>query len=71
MSLATAVFLDAFVVRCLLVPAVLELLGRRTWLFPAWLDKRLPRLAIEPGASDVTPASDRVPAPHPALEGVS
>jgi RND superfamily putative drug exporter len=30
-----------------LLPAVLELLGRRTWAFPRWLDRRLPRLAIE------------------------
>ena len=35
LSLASAVFLDAFVIRCLLLPAVLELLGRTTWLLPA------------------------------------
>ncbi|MHB1837523.1 MAG: MMPL family transporter, partial [Solirubrobacteraceae bacterium] len=45
--MASAVFLDAFVVRMLLVPAVLELLGRRTWDLPAWLERRLPRLAVE------------------------
>jgi RND superfamily putative drug exporter len=49
-SLATAVFLDAFVVRSLLLPAVLELLGRRAWSLPEWLDQRLPHLAIEPEA---------------------
>jgi RND superfamily putative drug exporter len=32
----------------ILVPTVLQLLGRRTWAFPRWLDRRLPRLAIEP-----------------------
>jgi putative drug exporter of the RND superfamily len=47
-SLASAVFLDAFVVRSLLVPATLELLGRATWILPAWLERRLPHLAIEP-----------------------
>jgi putative drug exporter of the RND superfamily len=47
-SLASAVFLDAFVVRSLLLPAVLELLGRRTWAFPNGLGRRLPRLATEP-----------------------
>jgi RND superfamily putative drug exporter len=57
LSLATAVFLDAFVIRMLLLPAVLELLGRRTWTLPGWLGRRLPRLAIERG-----------PAPAPALE---
>jgi RND superfamily putative drug exporter len=46
-SLAVAVFLDAFVVRSLLLPAVLHLLGRRTWALPEWLDKRLPSIAIE------------------------
>ncbi|HEY6777812.1 MAG TPA: MMPL family transporter [Thermoleophilaceae bacterium] len=49
LSLASAVFLDAFVVRSLLLPAVLELLGRRTWWFPKRLGSRLPRLATEPG----------------------
>jgi RND superfamily putative drug exporter len=47
-AMATAVFLDAIVIRMVLLPAVLELLGRRTWAFPNWLDRRLPRLAIEP-----------------------
>jgi putative drug exporter of the RND superfamily len=47
LSLASAVFLDAFVIRSLVLPAVLELLGRRTWAFPAWLDIVLPRLATE------------------------
>jgi RND superfamily putative drug exporter len=47
LSLASAVFLDAFVIRSLLLPSVLELLGRSTWKFPDWLGRRLPRLAIE------------------------
>jgi putative drug exporter of the RND superfamily len=56
-ALATAVFLDAFVIRMVLLPAVLELFGRRTWWVPSWLDRRLPRLAIEPA-----PAVQPVPA---------
>jgi RND superfamily putative drug exporter len=48
LSLAAAVFLDAFVVRSLLLPAVLTLLGRATWAFPAGLARRLPRMATEP-----------------------
>jgi putative drug exporter of the RND superfamily len=48
LSLATGVFIDAFVVRSLLLPAVLQLLGRRTWALPGWLDRRLPHLAIDP-----------------------
>jgi RND superfamily putative drug exporter len=48
LSLASAVFLDAFVVRSLLLPAVLELLGRRTWAFPAGLARRLPSIGTMP-----------------------
>jgi RND superfamily putative drug exporter len=47
LSLASAVFLDALVVRCLLLPAVLHLIGPRTWSIPAWLGRALPQLNIE------------------------
>src|SRR5947209_2073816 len=47
LALASAVFLDALVVRMLLLPAVLQLLGRATWTLPRWLERRLPRVAIE------------------------
>jgi RND superfamily putative drug exporter len=57
-SLATAVFLDAFIVRSLLLPSVLELLGRRTWRLPDWLDRRLPHLAIDTETT-ATPAPIR------------
>jgi RND superfamily putative drug exporter len=46
-ALAIAVLLDAVVVRCVLLPAVLELLGRVTWALPSWLDARLPHINIE------------------------
>jgi RND superfamily putative drug exporter len=46
-SLASAVFLDAFVVRSLLLPSVLTILGKRTWAFPKFIDRRLPRIALE------------------------
>jgi RND superfamily putative drug exporter len=48
LSLAAAVFLDAFVVRSLLLPSVLALLGDRTWKLPRPLENRLPRIAVEP-----------------------
>jgi len=48
LGLSSAVLLDAVVIRCLLLPAVLELLGRAAWSFPPALDRMLPRLAIEP-----------------------
>jgi putative drug exporter of the RND superfamily len=47
LSLASAVFLDALVVRCLLLPAVLHLIGPRTWALPGWLARVLPRVNIE------------------------
>jgi RND superfamily putative drug exporter len=47
LGLAMAVFVDALVIRCLLVPALMQLVGRRAWWFPEWLDRRLPRVAIE------------------------
>jgi len=53
LSLASAVFLDAFVIRSLLLPAVLELLGRATWWFPERIGRRMPRLATEPGPPPV------------------
>ncbi len=46
-ALAGAIAIDAFVIRSLLVPAVMELLGARAWWLPGWLDRRLPRLKIE------------------------
>ncbi len=65
LSLATGVFVDAFVVRSLLLPAVLQLLGRRTWALPGWLDRRLPHLAID--AEPDEPRRDLRP-PQPAFE---
>jgi putative drug exporter of the RND superfamily len=60
---ASAVFLDAILIRMLLLPAVLELLGRRNWMLPAWLERRLPRVALE-----AEPTSRPTRAPEPALE---
>jgi RND superfamily putative drug exporter len=44
-GMATAVFVDATVVRMVLVPAVMQLLGRANWWMPRWLDRAVPRLA--------------------------
>lgn len=61
-GLAAAVFLDATLVRMLLVPATMELLGARNWWLPAWLDRILPSLNVEGTAVDHTPeTSDRSP----------
>ncbi|MFC7495596.1 MULTISPECIES: MMPL family transporter [unclassified Nocardioides] len=48
LGLATAVLLDATVVRLVLVPATMKLLGRRAWWLPSWLDRRMPTLDVEP-----------------------
>ena len=67
LSLASAVFLDAFVVRSLLLPSVLTLLGRRAWALPGALERRLPNLAIEPTVRGaVAPL-----VPEPVLEDAS
>jgi RND superfamily putative drug exporter len=47
LGLAIAVFLDAFVIRILLVPALMQLAGRWAWWLPGPLERRLPRLALE------------------------
>ncbi|MGW7384068.1 MMPL family transporter [Streptomyces sp. NPDC054794] len=47
-ALASAVALDAFVLRTLLVPALMHLLGGANWWLPGWLDRRMPRISIEP-----------------------
>ncbi|MET7456940.1 MMPL family transporter [Streptomyces sp. NPDC005574] len=65
-GLAIAVFLDAFVVRMTIVPAVLALLGKRAWWLPKWLDRALPNVDVEgeglrtPGTTkDTDPDEDR------------
>jgi RND superfamily putative drug exporter len=68
LSLASAVFLDAFVVRSLLLPSVLHLVGRRTWSLPGWLERLLPHIAIDAAPASQPPAARR---PELALEDVS
>jgi RND superfamily putative drug exporter len=46
-GLASAVLLDALVIRCLVVPAVLRLLGERAWWAPAWLRRAMPTVRVE------------------------
>jgi RND superfamily putative drug exporter len=59
---ASAIFIDAFIIRLLLLPAVMHLAGPAMWWMPAWLDRRLPHLNIEPpDADDRPPASDGTP----------
>ncbi|MDN5835389.1 MAG: MMPL family transporter [bacterium] len=46
-GLAVGIFVDAFIVRMTIVPAVMTLLGKAAWWLPKWLDKRLPHISIE------------------------
>ena len=56
-GLASAIFLDATLVRMVLVPAVMQLLGKWNWWIPSWLERILPRLDVE--APSVGPAEGR------------
>jgi RND superfamily putative drug exporter len=47
LGLATAVLVDATLVRMVLVPATMALLGKANWWLPGWLDRILPRLTVE------------------------
>lgn len=60
-GLALAIFLDATLVRLILVPSAMQLLGGVNWWFPSWLDRIVPRIAVE--AADVRePAGGLAPA---------
>jgi putative drug exporter of the RND superfamily len=48
LGFAAAIFVDAYVIRTVLVPATMHMLGRANWWLPAWLDRTLPRLHVEP-----------------------
>ena len=58
-GLAAAVFIDATIVRVIMVPATMELLGDRNWWFPRWLDKLIPKLNVE-GTATPTSTPTRV-----------
>jgi RND superfamily putative drug exporter len=64
-GMAAAIFIDATVVRMLLVPAVMHLLGRANWWMPAWMSRRLPHLHIEghPSVHLPAPRHETVPVP--------
>ena len=74
LGLAVAVFVDATLVRMILVPSTMELLGKGNWWFPPWLDKLIPKLSVEvpmPAARQkaVTPTTTVMTAPTPTPPG--
>jgi RND superfamily putative drug exporter len=68
-GLAVAVLLDATIVRCLLVPALMVLMGKANWYLPRWVDRLLPRISIEGAeyfqARDAREAAGQLHAAHP------
>jgi RND superfamily putative drug exporter len=64
LGLAIAVLIDATVVRMILVPATMELLGDKNWWIPKWLDRILPNIEVE-GKHHIAPV------PASELEGES
>jgi RND superfamily putative drug exporter len=61
-GMASAILIDATVVRLLLVPAVMHLLGRANWWLPAWMGRRLPQLHVE-GRPEIHLPAQRQPEP--------
>ena len=66
-GLAVAVFLDATIVRTVLVPASMELLGSRNWYLPAWLEW-MPRISVEGPTTHHEPIPVVVPGGHPEFD---
>ena len=72
LGLAGGIVMDAVFIRMAIVPALMFLFGRANWWLPAWLDRLLPHIAIDPdadGDGDGTTggAGPAAPAPEPAL----
>ncbi len=67
LGLATAILIDATIVRMVLVPATMALLGKANWWLPSWLDRALPHLTLEGPGDEV---GMQVTAPHPSYVDV-
>jgi RND superfamily putative drug exporter len=66
-GLAVAIFFDATIVRMVLVPSTMELLGDRNWWLPRWLDRILPNLDVEGHYEEAAPLDDDEQEREPAL----
>jgi RND superfamily putative drug exporter len=65
-----AIAIDATIVRCLAVPAVMTFMARAAWWLPGWLQRVLPPISIEGGDFfDRKDAEKRQPQPEPAVSG--
>jgi RND superfamily putative drug exporter len=61
LGLAAAIFIDATLVRMVLVPSIMELLGRANWWMPAWLDRIVPNLGAEIDVTSLTELPSQTP----------
>jgi RND superfamily putative drug exporter len=52
-GLASAIFVDAFILRTVLVPSLMHMFGKANWWFPTWLDRITPRVSVEPPEDEV------------------
>jgi len=66
LGLAAAIFIDAVIIRSVLVPAIMQLLGERAWWLPGWLDRILPKLHVEPAEGDPAPTGE-----HPVVAALT
>ena len=66
LGLATAIFVDATIVRMVLVPATMKLMGNANWWIPGWLDRLLPSVDIEGPAGLPAPEMEPLPVPDAA-----
>jgi len=57
-ALASAVLIDAFVVRLVLVPSLMSMFGKANWWLPGWLERILPTVKVEPGEDEVADDTD-------------
>ncbi len=65
LGLSAAVFIDAVIIRSVLVPALMQLFGARAWWIPGWLDRILPHLNVEPAPGDPAPTGEHRVIPQP------
>jgi len=52
-GLATAVLIDAFIIRLVFIPSLMFIVGKANWWLPGWLDRLLPHVKVEPGEDEV------------------
>ena len=70
LGLATAIFVDATIVRVVLVPATMKLMGDANWWIPNWLDRLLPTIDIDNESHLREPGQEPEPVPRTDREGV-